>query len=98
MKMYIAGKITNEPNYAIKFLTAEVDMSKQGHAVMNPTVLPEEGFEFDDYMKICLAMIDVCEGVYMLNNWETSKGANIERAYAMALNKQIFYQSKEEIA
>ena len=36
MKIYIAGKITGDPNYREKFEKAEKFLAGQGHSVMNP--------------------------------------------------------------
>ena len=90
-KIYIAGKITGDPDYKAKFLIAQKELQSHGHKVMNPAELPE-GFEFSEYMKICLAMIDVCDTVYMLNNWGLSKGASIEYLYAQDVGKKILFQ------
>lgn len=35
------------------------------------------------------------EGIFMLNNWENSKGANAEWALAKALGLKIMYEGKE---
>lgn len=36
MKIYIAGKITGEPNYKEKFDIAATSLEAQGHIVLNP--------------------------------------------------------------
>lgn len=91
MKIYIAGKITGYPEYKEKFLAAQQEFEKEGHAVLNPAILPG-GFEQDEYMNICYAMIDVCDAVFFLDNWRDSKGANLEHVYAFDNNKWIKYQ------
>jgi len=90
MKIYIAGKITDNPDYMEQFAIAESFLKLSGHAVMNPTILPP-GFEHHEYMKICFSMIDVCEEVYMLDNWQDSKGAMMEHDYAIKTGKTINY-------
>jgi len=90
MKIYIAGKITDNPDYMEQFAIAELFLIKEGHFVMNPTVLPP-GFEHHEYMKICFAMIDVCEGIYLLDNWRDSKGATMEFDYAIKTGKTIAF-------
>lgn len=91
MKIYIAGKITGLDNYKELFEKVEKILLEEGHAVMNPVVLPS-GFSQDEYMHICYNMIDVCDGVYFLNNWKTSPGANLEHEYAIEKGKWIKYQ------
>ncbi|MCK9326807.1 MAG: DUF4406 domain-containing protein [Bacteroidales bacterium] len=92
MKIYIAGKITNYHDYKNKFTEAEKELTALGHTVMNPSVLPE-GLEQHEYMKICYSMIDVCEGVFMLDNWLDSVGAGLEHEYAKANQKTVMYQA-----
>lgn len=81
MKIYLAGPITGIPNYKEIFAKEEVSINALGHTVMNPAILPE-GFTQDEYMVVCYAMMDVCEGVYFLKGWEKSKGAQLEWLYA----------------
>jgi len=88
MKTYIAGKITDNPDYMEQFATAESFLKQNGHFVMNPTVLPP-GFEHHEYMKVCFSMIDVCEGIYLLDNWQDSKGAKMEYEYATTNGKMV---------
>lgn len=91
MKFYIAGKITGLPNFEEKFEDATKTLEAEGHIVMNPALL-SKGFEHDDYMHICYAMIDVCDAVYLLDNWKDSKGANLEHDYAKRNGKFIQFQ------
>lgn len=91
MKIYIAGKITGDPDYKRKFAQAEMLLSESEHIAMNPAILPE-GFPWESYMPICYAMIDACDAIYLLQGWEESKGARLERTYAKAHDKLITYQ------
>lgn len=91
MKIYIAGPITGNPRYKKQFTEAEEYLRALGHTPMNPAVLPA-GFEHYEYMKICYSMIDVCEGVFFLDNWQKSTGARKEHAYAKQQNKKIMFQ------
>ena len=91
MKIYIAGKITGLDNYKELFDKAEKELLAKGYKVMNPSILPD-GFGWGEYMKICLKMVEVCDEIYMLNNWKDSKGARTENSYAVGLCKKISYQ------
>jgi nucleoside 2-deoxyribosyltransferase len=90
-KVYIAGKITGLTDFKEKFQAAEDWLKKRGHIVMNPAILPS-GFEYEEYMAICFAMIDACDVVCMLINWADSPGATRERTYAIESGKLIAYQ------
>ena len=94
MKIYIAGKITDNPEYKRQFAEAEKYLRELGHTPMSPAVLPN-GFEHYEYMRICYSMIDVCEGVYFLSNWQDSAGANMEHTYARQWRKKIVYQEEQ---
>lgn len=93
MKIYIAGKITGEPNYKEKFDIAATSLEAQGHIVLNPAELPE-GMLPADYMRICLAMIDTADAIYLLKGWYSSSGASIERNYAMYTGKSILTEGE----
>ena len=89
MKIYIAGKITGDPNYQIKFMKARAQIMKEGHIALIPAVLPE-GMTPADYMKICFAMIDVADAVAFLPDWMDSNGAMLERKYCEYISKPTF--------
>ena len=93
MKIYIAGKITGHENYKADFKKAELDLRLQGHIVLNPadTIARIDGLKHEEYLHICLAMIDIADEVAFLSNWKDSKGAREEREYAMKKGKKIIY-------
>lgn len=57
MKIYIAGKITNDENYKEKFARAEKTIKERvpDVSVLNPAALPER-MTRADYMRICFAV------------------------------------------
>lgn len=55
---------------------------------MNPAILPD-GFAHEEYMHICYAMIDVCDCVWLMEGYQRSKGAMMERTYAIGKNKLL---------
>ena len=93
MKIYISGAISKDFNYMKKFKLAEEQLQALGHAVINPTVIPPI-LSHEDHMKIDLAMLDVCDAIYMLKDWENSKGANIELNYALNTNKLVYREGE----
>ena len=87
-KIYIAGKITGEQNFKQIFEKKENELKEQGHIVLNPAKLPA-GLEYEEYMGICFAMIDVADEVHFLHNWQDSSGAIRESLYAECKLKAV---------
>ena len=79
---YIAGKITGDPNYKAKFAEAQRALEKHGYIVLNPSWMPQ-GLTNEQYMRMCLAMIDSADDVFMLDDWKDSEGARLEYDYCM---------------
>ena len=95
MKIYISGAISNTDDYMERFAKAEKKMTEKGYSVVNPAKvnaqLPEDtGYE--EYMKMCFCMLDMCDSIYMLKGWEKSYGANREYGYATASDMRIMYE------
>ncbi len=87
-KIYIAGKITGEPDYKAKFDAAEQEYNKKGYTVLNPAVLPG-GLQPADYMRICFAMIDSADVVAFLPGYRQSAGAQLELQYCLYIDKNV---------
>lgn len=90
MKIYIAGKITGDPQYREKFSWAQKRLEDQGHTVLNPATL-QDGLKPADYMKMCLVMIDRADQVCFLPDYTESRGAVIEQAYCEYTGKLMTY-------
>lgn len=91
MILYLAGKISGDPEFKKKFAqAAEVYAGTEEHpnAILNPAELPD-GMKPGDYMRICLGMIDTCEAAVFLPDWQRSAGAQIERAYCRYIGKTV---------
>lgn len=92
MKIYIAGKITGDPDYKQKFEKVEKSLAKLGHSVMNPASLgcyPE--FSWEDYMFITRAMQVKCNAILFLPDWTDSRGAMREYDKAIQFNQKIYF-------
>lgn len=88
IKIYIAGKITDEPDYKTNF---QLGANKfPNHIILMPSVLPEK-MTRADYMRICFAMIDSADKVAFLPNWKESPGAQVEHEYCRYIGKVIIY-------
>lgn len=95
---YISGAITNNPNYKKQFFNAEKHLESQGETVLNPVKLGlmlelrDGDPSWTDYMKLDIAALIQCDAVYMLQGWQSSKGATLEHYLAKELGLKIIYQ------
>ena len=97
MRVYISGKIRNNPNYIEDFKQAEIWLKSKGYKdIINPTTAYGEEIEniFNDNEKLDfdLLLLSKCDAIFMAKNWQTSKGAKVELDFAKRHNKKIFYQ------
>ena len=93
MKVYIAGPITNNPDYKNQFKEVENQFKRfEGvSVVINPATLPT-GLSQQEYMSICIPMLYCCNTIYLLKGWENSLGANIEKQLAEQAGMTVMYQ------
>lgn len=100
-KIYISGKITGTKDYRQRFRIAESWLYFKYHEtnVINPAKVNAELPEsttYQEYMKMSLCMLSMCDTIYMLKGWKDSKGARLEHEYAKAHNYNIIYESERE--
>lgn len=92
--VYISGQMGGLPNYNYPaFFQAEEDLKAKGYEVVNPAnigVRDDEGFTWSDYMREALIkMLDRKVTVIgLLDGWENSKGATMEKELAEQLGIQ----------
>lgn len=95
-RIYIAGAITglDEATYTENFARAERYLESFGYEPLNPCKLVDqtEGRDYNDYMHDALRHCLDADGLYMLSNWHTSKGAKAEHAIAVIYEKTIWYE------
>lgn len=93
-RIYISGAITGVANYQGKFDKAEAQLIDAGYKPINPAyiddVMPKADYE--DYMKVDLFLLEMCDAIYMLKGWEKSCGANREYGYALAKGMEIMFE------
>ncbi len=92
--IYICGPVTGLPlNNFPAFQEAEEELTKLGAKCLNPHSLFEnlvtKHYEHDDYMRVCISALALCDSVVTLNGWEQSKGADMEVKIARLMNKEV---------
>lgn len=92
-KIYISGSISQNENYEQQFTDKEKELLDEGYIVLSPLFIQAQ-LEWKEYMRIDLVMIDVCDVIYMMKGWETSRGAKIEECYAKMRGKEIIYEEE----
>jgi hypothetical protein len=96
-KVYISGKVTGLPEaeYLENFMKAEMRLSKMGYTVVNPakvnSMLPKDT-TWEQYMLLSKVMVDMCDTIYMLSNYEDSKGALLELKWAKNDGLNVLYE------
>lgn len=96
--IYISGKISGDPFYKDKFKRAKEQLlndPKINWVVINPAELPD-GFTYNQYTRIGIALLSECDAIFMLRDWHDSKGAAKEFFFANRLCKDIIYQEQYE--
>ena len=99
MRVYISGKITGLDNYKDKFKNAEEKILNLNYSIdriINPAnndlILNPKCTNWEEYMKLSLCELSMCNCIFMLDNWENSKGAKLEYEYAKAHSYVILYE------
>jgi len=63
--------------------------------VLSPTQhIPD--LDYEQYMILDMTMVQISTHVLMLNGWQNSEGARLEKRYAEGLNKIIVFESELE--
>ncbi|MEG1497613.1 MAG: DUF4406 domain-containing protein [Clostridiales bacterium] len=85
---YIAGPISNCPNYKNQFNIAAKALQEDGYIVLNPAILPC-GLDYQQYMDIGCKMLECCDVIFLLHGWYESPGAKCELKQALERNMQV---------
>lgn len=93
MRIYISGAITGTDDYMARFERAERKLRERGETeIINPAKvcasLPGT-LTHEEYMKICLAMLSLCDEVYLIPPWTDSRGVRCELEFAIDNNKAV---------
>src|SRR5690625_774633 len=96
-RVYISGKMTGikDFNYPV-FHKKEKQLRRLGYEVFNPAnIQGRDDWTWQDYMRECIAAIPKCTHIYLLNGWETSRGANIELLIANTIGLTVMYEKTQ---
>lgn len=94
MKVYVAGPCSGikDLNYPA-FNSEAARLRDEGYTVLNPAENPEPPCKsWAGYMRMAIAQVVQCDGVFMLQGWEASRGARLEHRIAKELGLTIAYQ------
>lgn len=95
IRIYISGGISGTNDFQSRFEEAETELKELGYSVVNPAkinaLLPEDT-TWEEYMKMSLCVLEMCDYIYMLKNWENSKGACMEMKKALESNITLLFQ------
>ena len=99
MKIYLSGKITglDKEVYTRQFERAETFYKTSGFDVINPVKIGEEilkqnpSAKWEDFMQKDLEALRTCTHIVLLEGWEESKGAKMEKAEAEKMGLEIMY-------
>lgn len=92
MNIYISGPIEGVDNYREKFERAKRIIEKGVHKAINPAGLDLYGLTREQMLNVDLALLDLCDTIYMLKGWESSCGANREYGYALAKGLDVMFE------
>lgn len=96
--IYISGPITGlkEEDARAAFEKAEKLLETEYERVVNPmrfeSAYQSTNLTYDEIMDIDIRLLKMCKAIYMLKNWEGSKGACMERLTALQLGMKIIYE------
>lgn len=83
-RVYISGPITGVIEAEEYFREAEQKIEAAGFVAINPYILINGGgkLTWEDYIDMDLAILKKCNCIYMLNGWQNSRGATLEKEFA----------------
>ena len=105
-KVYIAGAITTDPNYLLKFERCQKMIECFGVDVVNPCKLNHrKDATFQEHLRVDIAAMLLCDSVYFMKDWRQSRGATMEMKMCLEFNinyliegfdnlSRVFYRDK----
>ena len=95
-RIYISGPITGHEDYLKEFALVENMLEEEFNGkveIINPARICANlpgctGWE--EYMNICIVLLEMSTAIYMMPGWRKSTGACVEYGYARALGRKIY--------
>lgn len=95
-RIYISGRMRTDPNHREKFAAVATKLRALGYSVISPVEIDDiYGVPIDGlrgYYRRDAEALCQCDTVYMMKDWEKSKGAKMELASAEFLELGIIYE------
>jgi len=103
-RIYIAGPIANTDDFVARFTTARREVNALGYTPVCPIELngvdkdsrKEDAANRRTYLINDIRALLECDGIYLLRNWEHSRGARLEKLIADGLDLTVLYQEEGE--
>lgn len=90
MRLYIAGPVTGKSHYNLpEFEAAARALEFAGLSVVIPHWFVPDGADWNTSMRRCIETLVKCDGVALLDGWQDSTGAKLERSIAKALDMPV---------
>lgn len=99
--VYISGKYSGDVDKNIRNARNKaIELWNLGYTVLCPHnntshFSETEECSYDDYIEGDLQLLSRCDTIYMLEGWDESKGAKIERDFARMQGIHIVYNNME---
>lgn len=98
-RIYIAGPMSGYFKYNYPAFDAEkLRLESLGFEIESPADmgLEDAGFSWEDCMKAAIAKMMTCQGVSLLEGWEKSRGACIEKQLADSIGMDVYLPGELE--
>ena len=100
MRIYIAGKVSGLPqgDVFVKFNVAAYQLACKGYEVVNPLKFCSSHWSWAKCMRICIREMLKCDAIYLLPDWQESRGAMLEYYIAKEIGMKSIYASPTKYA
>jgi|GEM_PF-1380146 len=88
-KVYIAGPISDNPNFRKEFAEAEKKLQELGYEPVNPAKYEPPNMPYKYYISRGIIMLSGCDKIYMLKGWQRSPGATLEKHFAETVGIEV---------